>query len=62
MVDGECERRVVSRGTIARAVKLADLADNLDPDRPAALPAEERQRLRAKYEPAREPPLAATDT
>jgi len=39
-------------------VKLADLADNLDPERLAALPAEEQQRLRAQYEPARERLLA----
>jgi len=48
----------VAQNPIARAVKLADLADNLDPDRLAALPAELQQRLRAKYEPARKRLLA----
>lgn len=37
---------------IARAVKIADLRDNLDPARLAGLADEERQRLRAKYQPA----------
>lgn len=49
----------IAQNPIATAVKLADLADNLDPDRLAALPAEEQQRLRRKYEPAREQLLAA---
>ena len=59
--DGEDYRAFIERvaqNPIARAVKLADLADNLDPDRLAALPAEEQQRLRAQYEPARERLLA----
>lgn len=34
-------------------MKPADVADNLDPDRLAALPVDERERLQAKYEPAR---------
>ena len=62
--DGEDYRAFIERvaqDPIARAVKLADLADNLDPDRLAALPFEEQQRLRAKYEPARERLLAATE-
>ena len=50
----------VVQNPIARAVKLADLADNLDPDRLAALATEDQQRLRAKYEPARERLLAAS--
>ncbi len=37
---------------LARVVKLADLADNLDDGRLALLPREEQARLRAKYEPA----------
>jgi (p)ppGpp synthase/HD superfamily hydrolase len=48
----------VAQNPIARAVKLADLDDNLDPDRLAALPAKHQKRLRAKYEPARERLLA----
>ena len=59
--DGEDYRAFIERvaqNPIARAVKLADLADNLDPERLAALPAEEQQRLRAKYELARELLLA----
>jgi hypothetical protein len=47
---------------IARTVKLADIADNLDPARLAALDSDVAARLRAKYEPARDalellPPL-----
>jgi len=49
---------LTKQNPIARAVKLADLADNLDPERLAALPGEEQQRLRAQYEPARERLLA----
>lgn len=37
---------------LARAVKLADLRDNLDRTRMAKLPADERQRLLRKYEGA----------
>jgi (p)ppGpp synthase/HD superfamily hydrolase len=37
---------------IARAVKIADIRDNLDPKRLALLLADERMRLQAKYEPA----------
>ena len=62
--DGEDYRAFIERvaqNPIARAVKLADLADNLDPDRLAALPPEEQQRLRAKYEPARERLLASRE-
>ena len=38
---------------LARVVKLADIEDNLDPDRLAQLHAEEAARLRAKYGRAR---------
>jgi len=51
----------VVRNRIARVVKLADLADNLHPDRLSRLPTEEQHRLRAKYEPARARLLASTD-
>jgi len=56
-LDGENYATFIERvaaNPIARTVKLADLADNLDPDRLAQLPPEEQQRLRDKYEPARE--------
>jgi (p)ppGpp synthase/HD superfamily hydrolase len=39
-------------GYPAIPIKLADLADNLDPDRLAQLPAPEAARLRAKYQEA----------
>ena len=42
--------RHISTDPLARAVKLADLADNLDPARAASLPAS----LRVRYERARE--------
>ncbi len=38
---------------LARAVKLADIADNLDPARLALLPPEAQDTLRAKYDRAR---------
>lgn len=39
----------VRANPIAREVKLADIADNSDPARLAALPAEQRERLEKKY-------------
>jgi hypothetical protein len=42
----------VAADPIAIAVKRADIADNSDPSRLAALPAEMAQRLRDKYEKA----------
>ncbi len=44
---------------IALIVKLADLEDNLDRDRLGRLDAETQDRLRRKYEPAREKVRAA---
>lgn len=44
----------VAGDTLTRAVKLADLADNLDPGRLARLPFEVRARLQAKYKAAQE--------
>lgn len=44
--------RRAARNEIARAVKLADLADNLDPHRIAALPEEDRT-LADRYRKAR---------
>lgn len=47
-------KRLVEMGTPeARRIKLADIADNLDPARLAALSAETRDRLIKKYERAR---------
>ena len=46
--------RRAAKNILARQVKLADLRDNLDPDRLAKLPADEAARLRAKYGPALE--------
>lgn len=44
---------LVSRGsTLARAVKVEDIGDNLRPDRLGHLSAEDQQRLRMKYRPA----------
>lgn len=43
----------VAADPVARAVKLADMADNSDPARQALLPGEERERLAAKYARAR---------
>ncbi len=44
----------VRANPIARAVKHADLDDNTDPERVAALDAPTRERLRVKYAHARE--------
>ena len=55
-LEGESYEAFVLRAAadpIARVVKLADIEDNLDPDRLARLPEAEAARLRAKYEPAR---------
>jgi hypothetical protein len=43
----------IRENPIALAVKLADIADNTDPERTARLEPEVRQRLTAKYENAR---------
>jgi (p)ppGpp synthase/HD superfamily hydrolase len=43
----------IRENRIALAVKLADIADNTDPERTARLEPEVRQRLAAKYENAR---------
>ncbi|UKA55477.1 hypothetical protein LFT45_06015 [Arthrobacter sp. FW305-BF8] len=43
----------IRENPIALAVKLADIADNTDPERTARLEPEVRQRLAAKYENAR---------
>lgn len=42
----------VAANPIALAVKLADIADNMSPDRLARLDAETQDRLRTKYESA----------
>jgi (p)ppGpp synthase/HD superfamily hydrolase len=42
----------VAANPIARAVKLADIADNMSPDRMARLDQATQERLRAKYESA----------
>jgi (p)ppGpp synthase/HD superfamily hydrolase len=42
----------VAANPIARAVKRADIADNMSPERLARLDAETQERLRAKYESA----------
>ena len=42
----------VAANPIARAVKLADIADNMSPDRLARLDVTTQERLRAKYESA----------
>lgn len=42
----------VAANPIARTVKLADIADNLSPDRLARLDVATQERLRAKYESA----------
>ena len=42
----------VKKNPLAMAVKLADLADNSDPDRLAKLPVAMAERLRQKYEQA----------
>ena len=46
---------------VARRVKLADLADNLRPERLALLPAEQAEGLRRRYEAARALLLKASD-
>jgi len=46
------DKLVASRNRLAMRVKLADLLDNLDPARLAALPADLAARLRSKYEGA----------
>ena len=42
----------VARNPMARAVKIADIRDNLDGSRLGLLPFAVRRRLRGKYEPA----------
>ena len=42
----------IKQNPLALAVKLADLADNSDPERLARLPIEQAERLRLKYEAA----------
>lgn len=42
----------IRREPLALAVKLADIYDNLDPDRRAALPQADQARLQRKYETA----------
>jgi hypothetical protein len=45
--------RICAAGLSAIRIKLADIGDNLDPSRRVRLSAEERDKLSAKYEPAR---------
>ena len=52
--DPDAYYRALRENPIALAVKRADIADNTDPNRTALLPAEQRERLRAKYEHALE--------
>lgn len=51
----------VNRDPIARAVKVADLADNTDPERLAQLDEDTRERLVAKYARTRSLLAAASD-
>jgi (p)ppGpp synthase/HD superfamily hydrolase len=54
---GESYMKFIARcgiNSIARVVKLADIADNTSPERIAALDYDERCRLANKYAPARE--------
>ncbi|HEX9060316.1 MAG TPA: GTP pyrophosphokinase [Clostridia bacterium] len=44
--------RNIAKNALARAVKLADLADNTDPKRMERLPYDVKQRLLKKYETA----------
>lgn len=63
--DGEPYEAFVARAAadpVARAVKLADIADNLDPDRLAVLAPDEAAWLTAKYARAREVAAATVAT
>src|SRR5687768_17173952 len=44
------EKIIASRNELVMRVKLADILDNLDPDRLAALPHDRAVRFRSKYE------------
>jgi (p)ppGpp synthase/HD superfamily hydrolase len=46
--------KLVARDEMARAVKIADLKDNMNPDRMSRLPVATQERLLAKYKPALE--------
>lgn len=52
-VDYQSYLAEVAADPAARAVKLADLADNSDPERLALLPEDTQQRLQVKYDRAR---------
>ena len=53
--EGDGYYEAIRENPIALAVKLADIADNTDPERTARLEPEVRQRLAAKYENAKKP-------
>ena len=50
--DGDAYYERIRANPAERAVKLADIGHNTDPDRTATLPAETRKRLAKKYEHA----------
>ncbi|GER24405.1 hypothetical protein NCCP1664_29000 [Zafaria cholistanensis] len=52
--DPDAYYRALRENPLALAVKRADIADNMDPNRTEQLPAVQRERLRAKYEHALE--------